>query len=804
MQVVDNVVPSPDEPCTSTGELDRAFVDPPPGLADGPEGRLSEALRRKARFGEPVRTLAEAALAHLQGRGIVTGGDARSAVHAQALADLAVTGRTNYTRLVSSLSNRSDTAPLEARVLGQLRELLGRRTVSDADARASVRAVISRASAVAWALRGPPRGRATARARLGWIAVSAEDDPPHRPVNVPTAPHAQHDLQLTVGRVPLVLRYMVALPGLAEAFPASPRGFPPDAPPPVIPRDHEVLLFLHGHSSRLEEALSLVPWIHRMGAESGRRFAILALDLPSNGYSSMIDHTVVAPSSESRYDAEHPSNCRFPILDFYDSTLARFIEVLDGVLLSAGRPTLAHRIAAVMGGSLGGNLTLRMARRGDLPWARRVISWSPASVWESWGRATSNPFDAWPGRGRYVDVIKDIAFNRTRERMNEGESPDSREQHIARQFVGEELINGWDWTRWISSQSDKWYRPDWQPCGRLSVEGGRRTIREIYNPAQRRWHWRVAHEQLGFSHWDRVASGQPPAFEQMTQPLLLLAGALDNDDKVKIFDESRRLAHSIPRNSGRALFLQNTGHSIHSERPQLLTREILSFLPTASRPAGTVPLDLYWGASRGDNFTTGTEQGRRDAEAAGYVAVRTEGFLLSTRQLGTVPLDLYWSEARGDNFITATDVGRRDAAAGGYRFARTEGFIYPRAIALRAWGGAFVGAEGGGGGPVDARRPWIREHETFEVIYLGGGRIGLRTHLGFFLCAENGGGAQVVANRPWLGEWETFVLVPGLGGRVGLRAANGQYLCAEGGGGGALVANRPAVREWESFEFVGA
>ena len=134
MQVKENVVPSPDEPCTSTGALDRSFVDAPPGLADGPEGRLSEAVRGRARFGDPVRTLAEAAVAHLQGRGLAPGGDGRSAAHSQALADLAVTGRTSYTRLLSTLPDRSDVSSLESRVLGPLRERLGRHPVPDAEA----------------------------------------------------------------------------------------------------------------------------------------------------------------------------------------------------------------------------------------------------------------------------------------------------------------------------------------------------------------------------------------------------------------------------------------------------------------------------------------------------------------------------------------------------------------------------------------------------------------------------------------------------------------------------------------------
>ena len=49
----------------------------------------------------------------------------------------------------------------------------------------AVGTALDRAYKVAWALRGPAAQRAAARQALGWIAVSAEDDAAHRPVNLP-------------------------------------------------------------------------------------------------------------------------------------------------------------------------------------------------------------------------------------------------------------------------------------------------------------------------------------------------------------------------------------------------------------------------------------------------------------------------------------------------------------------------------------------------------------------------------------------------------------------------------------------
>src|SRR5262249_44995857 len=56
------------------------------------------------------------------------------------------------------------------------------------DMSGAVHQALQRAYQVAWALRGPTPYRTAHRDELGWIAVEGEDDPPHRPVNVPSAP----------------------------------------------------------------------------------------------------------------------------------------------------------------------------------------------------------------------------------------------------------------------------------------------------------------------------------------------------------------------------------------------------------------------------------------------------------------------------------------------------------------------------------------------------------------------------------------------------------------------------------------
>ena len=66
--------------------------------------------------------------------------------------------------------------------------------------------------------------------------------------------------------------------------------------------------------------------------------------------------------------------------------------------------------------------------------------------------------------------------------------------------------------------------------------------------------------------------------------------------------------------------------------------------------------------------------GERDALAAGYVYLRTEGYVFPSAVSGMVPLKSWWSSARGDNFTTTN----RDASAvgAGYGFVRHEGYVF--------------------------------------------------------------------------------------------------------------------------------
>ena len=93
--------------------------------------------------------------------------------------------------------------------------------------------------------------------------------------------------------------------------------------------------------------------------------------------------------------------------------------------------------------------------------------------------------------------------------------------------------------------------------------------------------------------------------------------------------------------------------------------------------AELVPLELYWGKERGDNFTTATKEGAQAAINAGYKYVRIEGYVFPSKMDNTVPLKLFWGRERGDNFTTATKEGAQAAINAGYKYVRIEGYVYP-------------------------------------------------------------------------------------------------------------------------------
>lgn len=120
----------------------------------------------------------------------------------------------------------------------------------------------------------------------------------------------------------------------------------------------------------------------------------------------------------------------------------------------------------------------------------------------------------------------------------------------------------------VPPQPQMWYRPRWESTPTYITES-RLDRREIYNEKFRQWHWRICQEMVGF----RFDSLKP----KMTKPLLLMVGEIDNYPQVHFLSNVRDFAATLIGPAQGGLTIQETGHSIHNERPSFLARQVLNF-----------------------------------------------------------------------------------------------------------------------------------------------------------------------------------------------------------------------------------
>ena len=547
------------------------FVGPKRRLVvDGPDYRLIPALRSAAQTKNPITMLARAAAEFFRAWQATTLAELQERAElGTALADLAVTGRDSYGGF--ELWNRrltADPATLTELETATRNELAADGfTLSDAGVRAAYDEALDRAYSVAWALRGPVALRTAMRPTLGWIAVSGEDDKPHRPVNVPAPPYEQHEVQVVLAGG-LWTRFFIAsadaAPAPAQTF--NPRRLPAEPPFPTIPSDHDVILFLHGHSSGAEEAVEFIPHLIQTGLERGKQYSVIAFDLPNNGYSETFRHTDVAAEDDTTYPhlPTDSGPIGTPILTFIDDFIEAFVERLEATMTygAAAGPSIRNRIS-VIGGSLGGNLGLRLGRRTAGTWRpRAVAAWSAASVWMPMVQNTSRS-------------------NGPKHCMVEYKKPEddgSRADYFHQVYDRQPL------PAVIKQQPEYWYR-DGFDAKEFQVRLSRYARHEIYNENYRQWHWRVACEQLIYSHFDNIRHGvgsDAKFYENITARTLLIAGEDDNYPFVGIYDGTKTLGAAMTTTEGRLLLIKDAGHSIHFEHPRFLAYEIVKFLNARS------------------------------------------------------------------------------------------------------------------------------------------------------------------------------------------------------------------------------
>lgn len=526
------------------------YFAPPPHLVVGNEWRAAPPLAVAARTMNATAILTDAVVAQVQQH--LTPSATNLGL---SLADIAVTGRVAFADFAWTMPQNN--GPIGPAAVAKL-TALGVSGVTPEIVAIAVSEVLDRAYRVAWFLRAQ-----TARGNLGWIAVSGEDDLPHRPVNVPSSAYPQGELTFTVpgdaAGVAVSTRYIIASGAPPQPGPAAlhQRTLPPVGWP-VLASDAKVILFIHGSDSRLEEANDIIPKLLFLPDGSPSGYSVISMDLPGSGYVNQIDHTEVGSWTATTV----PSHWPFPafglgavtisLLPFLEKFLVNFVATLSPRLGPPGY--LEDRIVGVMGGSLGGNLALRLARRPE-PWIRRAIAFSAGSVWNANGLAHVDPF------GPIDFLALQAGAELAKPLVAAVETNTSRDEFFAGTF--DQRIPS-------KTQPEQWYRDNF-PSKMQYIENARLDRRETYTSQYRRWHWRVSLEELLWS-W------QVPAVQNFRVPILLGAGAADDNIPVQIYTNTRRVAAQLSGAKGDTFFWKNTGHSVHAERPAALAQRIRDFL----------------------------------------------------------------------------------------------------------------------------------------------------------------------------------------------------------------------------------
>lgn len=470
------------------------------------EKRLVPVLREAARTRDATEILVRSALLSLRG-------GPESEALARGMADLAAAGGEASRTLDRDRPSASDVAALASARLTDVR-------ADDPALRAHAWRAVLRARQVATYLERDAGGRAALEAGepalAGWIGVSGEDDAPVRPVNIPFSAQVQRSCTVRVGEQLLRVRYTIA--GATDG----------SAP---------IVLLLHGHSSRAEELDRVVASLAARDRRGRPKYCVLAPDLPSCGYTTRVDHAKVADV--------HAEGA--PLLAFHEAFAEAFVRAVCDEM------GVEPKVACVAGGSMGGNLVLRLAEARPR-WIERYAAWSPASVWSA----------------LTDDLIKGLGLRRTHGNMCAPESAASRRAYFKEVFATRICLSG-------RTQPEMWYR-DSLTCRARHIHRALADRRELYGADYRRWHWRLAYEQLVFSHV-AVSRGAAP-WPRIRGPVLLVAGAHDNFMWTHIYERTRDLARRLGSNDvrGVCLLVKDTGHSIHDERPALLAEALDAFI----------------------------------------------------------------------------------------------------------------------------------------------------------------------------------------------------------------------------------
>ncbi len=431
-----------------------------------------------------------------------------------------------------------------------------------------------------------------------------------------------------VGKAQLVSVLIALVAGMATRNIAQSQGYKMSLPPdPVmsIPPGDDIILYIHGGpGSRLEEASDLAGPL----LQANRSYTLISFDQPSQGYSQMIDPaTIVGTKPPSNY---------YPLLAFSEELIVALVNKLG----------LTNHNVYIIGGSTGGALTLRMGRRTDAPWLKKIIAWNPASVWTSY-KADPLSISPFTVDAAFKGMAADVGFGRGLTLENP-KMPDNRKVYIDDVFGSPQLDSPLDLlVTSLQPNPEEWYRGDrdrynsqgdsrspfrrewgckWPYIGAARVEQ-----QEIYNEVGRRWHWRLGTEMLTFSFFNDSWVGpannakddaSSPNYQKIIKPTLLLASDDDDwnegyveADKVGLlasvlgpiaggigaitgpvyfhwedrWTRTNLLAAKMQMTPLSTIWAYNTGHSIHNERPQAFAQAISAYISGTALPSALGP-----------------------------------------------------------------------------------------------------------------------------------------------------------------------------------------------------------------------
>ena len=456
-----------------------ATTCPASGMIREQDGRLNQFLRGSASSQDAKYILLNAVWTALglgvPGNPSISSCGSNPATCASALAQLAVTGRQAYNSFIAWNPQYAPEAsgPQESDLLklGQsgyhtnANQLLSSNVsaippiphnITASRIQLAANTVIQQAYTALWAIRSNDPTWRQFRAGAGWIAVSGEDDTPHRPVNVPTAPFPQFDIAVPITVVPpggavqsytITTRYMLAsqdslikislLPPLCPSCPRLPKisAAPPiptvphlvqcsQPQPPLphracpvqrllaIPTDSpktvtgdsswKYIIYIHGGGSRLEEADALAEQLvaQSSGPVGSFHLMVISFDLPNSAYA---DQWLRVPQTNPVYSGG-PPKWRHPIVldpsllfednptgNIYNYPLLGFTMMyISNFIAALGQQGIIDRkdVLAVVGGSLGGNLSLLMKMNYQQPYSP---SWQPGGTSSTMAPNPYNP-----------------------------------------------------------------------------------------------------------------------------------------------------------------------------------------------------------------------------------------------------------------------------------------------------------------------------------------------------------------------------------------------------------------------------